>query len=87
MGEEAAKVLAAARSGLPLAGLGEELPGGRVKCRRCGKWCASWLGLAVHCGKAHGKRCATGPAPAGPESGVDRMSNGWPGRAGEAVEP
>jgi len=58
MGEEAAKMPAAACSGLPLAGLGEELPGGRVKWRKCGKWCASWLGLAVHAGKAHGKRGA-----------------------------
>ncbi|MBC7120735.1 MAG: hypothetical protein H5T33_04040 [Candidatus Methanosuratus sp.] len=38
-----------------LADRGEELFSGRVKCRRCGKWCASWLGLAVHCRKSYGK--------------------------------
>jgi len=35
---------------------GEELPGGRVRCRRmgCRRWCASWLGLAIHLRKCHG---------------------------------
>lgn len=28
-----------------LADCGEELFNGRVRCRLCGKWCASWLGL------------------------------------------
>ena len=36
--------------------LGEELPKGRVKCRKCGKACASWLGLLTHFKRAHGKR-------------------------------
>jgi hypothetical protein len=36
--------------------LGEELPKGRVKCRKCGKACASWLGLLTHLKRAHGKR-------------------------------
>jgi len=39
-----------------LRDLGEELFGGRVKCRKCGRWCTSWAGLAVHFGKRHGKR-------------------------------
>lgn len=43
-----------------LSEVGEELFNGRVKCRKCDKWCASWLGLAVHWGKSHGRR-------AGPE--------------------
>jgi len=36
--------------------LGEELPNGRVKCRKCGKACTSWLGLLTHFKRAHGKR-------------------------------
>lgn len=40
----------------PLADCGEELFNGRVRCRYrgCRKWCASWLGLAVHLRKGHG---------------------------------
>ena len=46
-----------------LSELGEELWNGKVKCRRCGRWCASWLGLAIHVGKGHGpKRAARRPA-------------------------
>ncbi len=41
-----------------LKDLGEELWNGKVKCRKCGKWCASWLGLALHFGRGHGKRLA-----------------------------
>ncbi|GEM_PF-4228574 len=41
MGEEVSRMPVAACSGLPLAQLGEELHGGRVKCRKCGKWCVS----------------------------------------------
>jgi len=35
---------------------GEELQGGRVRCRYrgCRRWCASWLGLAIHLRKGHG---------------------------------
>ncbi|MEN3026041.1 MAG: hypothetical protein ABC585_08025 [Candidatus Methanosuratincola petrocarbonis] len=39
-----------------LLDMGEELFNGRVKCRECGRWCASWQGLAVHLGKSHGRR-------------------------------
>lgn len=35
---------------------GEELFNGKVKCRECGRWCASWLGLAIHVGKSHDLR-------------------------------
>ncbi|MEN3016788.1 MAG: hypothetical protein ABC612_05205 [Candidatus Methanosuratincola petrocarbonis] len=39
-----------------LVDCGEELFGGRVRCRYrgCRRWCASWLGLAVHLRKCHG---------------------------------
>ena len=36
-----------------LSEMGEELWNGKVRCRLRGKWCASWLGLAVHAGKSH----------------------------------
>lgn len=39
-----------------ISDLGEELSCGRVRCRRCGKLCASWFGLTVHFKRSHGKR-------------------------------
>jgi len=69
MGGEVAGMPVVACAGLPLKELGEELPGGRVRCGKCGKWCASWLGLAVHFGKAHGKRGSSRCGPSGAEGG------------------
>jgi len=39
-----------------LKDIGQELFNGKVKCRKCGRWCTSWAGLAIHFGKRHGKR-------------------------------
>ncbi len=69
MGGEVAGMPVVACAGLPLKELGEVRPGGWGWCAMCGLWCASWLGLAVHAGKAHGKRGSSRCGPSGAEGG------------------
>jgi len=30
----------------------------QIKCRVCGRWCLSWLGLRIHIAKKHGVTAA-----------------------------